>query len=349
MERIISFMQNGLTVIFTLFLFIMNVNADTSKSTTSNVGAVVRILYSNLRGDAYNNPVSSFDLQHVRPLWKGTLLDGKLEYKLLLGLDKNFKSAQVLDAIGDYKISKAVGLRFGQYKVPFDRQFLTSFTATQFIESGVGSLKPFKRDRGVSVQGRIDKILLGYAVGVFNGTAITTRYNAKNEAGKDAQKHLFAGRITLDPQGDYGYKLALPGKAEKLKTTLGFGLATGQINNDTTDVTAFCVDVAGRVKGFTTLVEYQNLQIKVQEKVSTTGLTAQAGYFLNKQLETLGRYSTKKVKGGASKGEITFGVNYYFDDNNAKLQLNYSRLENISTSNVKTKDNQILLLYQLIF
>lgn len=319
------------------------------KAEAPKAGAAIRFVYSNLSGDSYPNRVSSFDLRHVRPTWSGDMMEGRLKYKIILGFDKNFQKSQVLDAYGEYEVVKGLNIRFGQYKVPFDRQFLTPFTATQFAELGVGDLKPFERDRGVTVRGDFSKGLLAYDVGIFNGNLISTNYNSKNKNGQDKQGHLFSSRVSVNPQGDYGYKLALPGKVKDFKSTVGFACVAGQVNNDTTDVFAYSVDVAARGRGFTSLIEYQNHEAKTSTKLQTSGITVEGGYFFTNKLETMGRFSDKKVKNGNQTTEMTFGVNYYFDDNNAKLQFNVCHFTDKSTSAVKKADNRIYLLYQIVF
>lgn len=331
-------------LLFLCFGLLEGLNAEAPKA-----GAAIRFVYSNLSGDSYPNPTSSFDLRHVRPTWSGDLLAGKLTYKLMLGFDKNFQKSQVLDAYGEYQVVKGLNVRFGQYKVPFDRQFLTPYTATQFAELGVGDLKPFERDRGVTLRGAFSKGLLAYDVGVFNGNSISTNYNSKNKNGQDKQGHLYSGRFSVNPQGDYGYKLALPGKVKEFKSTLGFACAAGQVNNDTTDVFAYCVDLAARGKGFTSLVEYQNHESKTSTKLKTSGITVESGYFITNKFETMGRYSAKKVKNGNETTEMTFGLNYYFSDNDAKLVFNVCHFSDKLISGLKKADNRIYLLYQLVF
>jgi len=342
MKRILFFLLIWLS---SILMATSNVNADAPE-----VGSTMRIQYNNLRGDSYQYHVSSFDIRSIRPYWKGSLIDGKLKYKLLLGFEKNSSDIAVLDACGDYKISDMLIIRFGQFKVPFDRQFLTPLGAMQFIERGVGGLKPFKRDRGVTIRGNITKVFLTYDFGIFNGTGITKNFNAKNISGENKQKHIFAGRVTINPQGEYGYKLALPDEADEFRTTAGFGFATGQQNNDTTDAVTYCFDVAVRNKGFTAMFEYQNKHIEFPiKKTTTTGITVQAGYFILPKLEPVGRYSNQKIKNGTTTNEMTFGFNYYFAKNNAKLQLNYTLLENDYTSDENKRDNKMQLLYQLVF
>ena len=345
MKKSLSLLSIILLTISCTLMFTSYVIADPPK-----VGSIVRVLYSNLGGDSYDNQASSFDMQHVRPYWKGAMLDGKLKYKLMFGFDKNFTSTNVLDAFGDFQLFKAMSVRFGQFKVPFDRQFLTPLTGLQFVNRGAGGLMAYKRDRGVMLHGAVTNLSVTYDVGIFNGTGISKGFTAKNAAGADEKQHLFAGRLTVNPQGSYGYKLALPGKADELKTTVGLGFATGQIDNDSTDVLAYCFDVTAHKNGITALFEYQNREVEVSNlKTTTTGMTGQAGYFISPQLEAVGRYSSKEIKDVDKTYGITVGVNYYFDSNNAKLQLNYTMLEKQPTIGDKLTDNKIYLLYQMIF
>ncbi|MBN2090972.1 hypothetical protein JW964_15270 [candidate division KSB1 bacterium] len=333
----------GMSILVFCIGFLDELKADGPK-----VGAAIRFVYSNLSGDSYDNRISSFDLRHVRPTWSGDLMDGKLKCKVVLGFDKNFQKPQVVDAFGEYQVAKGLNIRFGQYKVPFDRQFLTPFWATQFVELGTGDLKPFERDRGVTVRGDFSKGLLAYDVGIFNGNGTTTNYNSKNKNGNDKQGHLYSGRVSINPQGNYGYNLALPGKVNEFKSTIGFACAAGQMNDDTEDVLAYSVDVAARGKGFTSLFEYQNHELKTAAKNKISGYTLEAGYFFTNKLESVGRFSDKKVKNGIQTTEMTVGLNYYFDENNAKLQFNVCHFTNKSTSAVKNADNRIYLLYQIV-
>ncbi len=339
------------SMIWLLSMFcILTLTTNVNAADPPKVGAIVRVLYSNLGGDSYANGVSSFDIHHARPYLKGALLEGKLVYKLMFGFDKDFTSTNVLDAFGDYKLNKNMSVRFGQFKAPFDRQFLTPLTALQFVNRGAGGLKSFNRDRGVTIHGTLTKFFITYDVGVFNGTGINKSFNAKNKAGNDDQQHLFTGRVTVNPQGVYGYKLALPGKADKLKTSFGFGFATGQISNDSTDVVAYCCDFSACAKGFTTMLEYQNKQIEDPVKqTTTTGVTGQLGYFFQPKMEAVARYSDKKIKDGTQTTGITFGLTYYFASNNAKCQLNYTMANKQPVSGDKSGDNKIYLLYQMVF
>ncbi len=322
--------------------------AQTAKTEAPKIGAEIRMLYNNLSGDSYLNPVSSFDLRNIRPYFKGSLLDGHFKYQLVLTYDKNSTDIGVLDLVGDYQVSEALGIRFGQFKVPFDRQFMTATTATQFAELAVGDLKPLSRDRGVDVHGNLFNAKLTYNVGLYNGAGIEKKYVAKNKDGKDDQQHVYAARVTLNPQGEYGYKLALPGQTQAFKSTLGFGVATGQ-KNATTDLMSYCFDVASHFKGFSGLVEYQHLELKTSVKETTTGLTAQGGYFITAKLEPAVCYATKKIKNGVTTTELTTGVNYYLAENNAKIQLNYTRLVNKLSASEKMEDNLVLCLFQFIF
>jgi hypothetical protein len=343
-----SMNRTFLAIIVFLSALTFNLSPASAKDDPPKAGAEIRLLYSNLSGDSYQYTVSSFDLRNIRPYWKGALLEGKLKYLLVLTFDKNATDINVLDVYATYQLSGAFCVRFGQFKAPFDREYLTPTTAMQFIESPVGGLTVLGRDRGAYLQGSLPKGLLTFAAGVINGTGIEKSYTAKNKNGQDDQKATYMARMTFNPNGEYGYDQAMPGKVQDFKSTFGLAIASGQ-KAANTDLTAYSADFAVRYQGVTTFAEYQHKETKdTSPKITTNGIIAQAGYFVLPKLEPALRFSNMKIKNGASKTEMTLGVNYYLIENNAKLQLNYSRLENKSASGLKAKDDRILILCQIV-
>jgi len=95
------------------------------------------------------------------------------------------------DGYIDLNFLPAIGLRAGQYKVPFSMEELTSDLFIDTIErSMVNELVP-SRDQGVMLQGQLFNRILGYNLGVFNGSGINAS-DGNNE--KDV-----AVRLTLAP------------------------------------------------------------------------------------------------------------------------------------------------------
>lgn len=95
------------------------------------------------------------------------------------------------DGYVDLKFMRELELRGGQFKVPFSLEELTSSRFIDFVErSMVNELAP-ARDAGVALSGQFFDRVLGYSVGVFNGSG-------QNTADTNNEKS-FAGRVTVAP------------------------------------------------------------------------------------------------------------------------------------------------------
>lgn len=328
--------------------FLAGVAYSQGSANSSKAGAQVRIQYSKLKGDSYPNPVSSFDLAHIRPYYKGNLLEGKLTYNLLLSFDANATKIGILDADANYKLFNWLQVKFGQFKAPFDRQFLIALTGMQFVDRAIGGLKVLNRDRGAALRLNSKNDFLVGHLGVFNGNGMKASYLAKNNAGKDDQRHLYASRLTINPQGEFGNQMALPGKSQEFKTSVGLGYSRGQ-QNDTTDVVAWCADIVAQRRGLVSLVEYQKKVQKTTREQTTTGLTAQLGYFVHPRVEPALRYSRMQTTGISERREITLGMNFYFAGNTSKLQVNYTRSEVLPTAGTTGLNHRLEVLHQIVF
>jgi len=341
-------LRKWLFLISVSLAFSTGISFSQGSANSSKAGAQIRIQYSGIKGDSYPNSVSSFDLTHIRPYYKGNLLEGKLTYKLLLTFDANATKIGILDAAGNYKLSDWLQLQFGQFKAPFDRQFLIALTGMQFVDRAIGGLKVLNRDRGATLRLNSKNDFLVGHLGVFNGNGMKTSYLAKNNAGKDDQRHLYTSRLTINPQGEFGNQMALPGKAQEFKTSVGLGDARGQ-QNDTTDVVAWCADIVAQRRGAVSLVEYQKKVQKTIRELTTTGLTAQLGYFIHPKIEPAVRYSRNKIDGVSERREITLGTNFYFAGNTSKLQVNYTRSEISPEAGAGSTNHRLEVLHQIVF
>jgi hypothetical protein len=103
-----------------------------------------------------------------------------------------------------------IGLRVGQFKKPFSRLELTSWSKFRLIERGISNdyliehLLYGERDIGATLEGRLIKsIKLDYAIGVFNGMGKNTR-----EIGLKGTKDVVA-RLEMEPTK--GFELGVNG------------------------------------------------------------------------------------------------------------------------------------------
>jgi len=137
------------------------------------------------------NPEDTFLVRRARLNMTGQLFSWigfKIEGDFSTQQNPNFA---LTDAYIDLNFLPQISLRGGQYKVPFSQEELTSDLFIDTIErSMVNELVP-SRDQGFMLQGQFFDRILGYAVGVFNGSGINAS-DGNNE--KDV-----VGRVTLAP------------------------------------------------------------------------------------------------------------------------------------------------------
>lgn len=117
-------------------------------------------------------------------------------------LESEFVNSPSLnDAYLDFRFVPELAVRAGQFKVPFSLEELWSDNLLDFVErSVVDELAP-SRDVGASLHGSLLSGVVGYDVGVFNGTPLNT---PDTNNGKDV-----AGRVALlpfKPTGNYWLK-----------------------------------------------------------------------------------------------------------------------------------------------
>ncbi|UCF93366.1 MAG: hypothetical protein JSW39_04165 [Desulfobacterales bacterium] len=236
--------------------------------------------------------------------------------------------------------------RIGQYKVPFDREFLTSAFSLQLIDRSIASNEfSLQRDIGTQFSGDILPDLLEYSVGVFNGSGA-------NQSNVD-RDFMYVGRMVLTPFGSYPYsqaaldtpatpKLAvgvagtyLPGLEPGERKTLAGRLGNTNILPVESDVYQLTADLAFKYQDFSFEGGYHFRSIDPDEptpfgKETAQGFYLQAGYFvIPKELELAARYAwvnpdNPNNKNDNNQQEYTAGLSYYLYGHDLKLQANYS-------------------------
>jgi len=124
---------------------------------------------------------SRFDIRRARLKVFGDFLDD-LEYKLSVEFQGN-ATKRLLDAYGIYHIHPGLNIQFGQFKVPFSREWLINDSVFSFAERSIGfSLHP-GRDIGLAIGGKLLDQMLSYQIGIFNGDGIdgSSRGNQKDD------------------------------------------------------------------------------------------------------------------------------------------------------------------------
>ncbi len=256
---------------------------------------------------------------------------------------------------------------FGQYKVPFGRQQLTSSGNQQFVDrSLVADEYERGRDIGVSVQGAVWGNKIEYRAGLFNG-------NGLNRPSNDNDKFQYNARLMWQPNGNQvlGQRAwvsgALYSEADFESTTvplyaIGLNFESNNFHRTTTGddlkSTIGGIDGVFKFKGFSTTGEYffRRRTPEIAAKFDSNGGYLQAGMMLNqfRTWEAVVRYGEREVSDLVNNDdikEIRGGINYYYRRHTLKFQMDFGRVETGlgATNSNKRKDNELRLQTQFIF
>jgi phosphate-selective porin OprO and OprP len=270
----------------------------------------------------------AFEVRRLRLIFSGNGFFPWLKYFVQMGADKG-GSFQLFDAYMDWGYKNYATPRFGQYKVPFNREELTGDAYLEFTaeRSIVNDQFTIERDIGASLYGSLFDNTLAmfeYYGGIFNGAG-------RNSAGGvNGTNLLYAGRIMWEPLGKYPYvqgDLLTGLKVDQTKPLLAVAAAfayfpnynpiTENQNNrvnlsntvlainknaQSADVFQFTADLGFKYEGFGFEAEYDLQRIGDIVSVAPTtgaqteqGIRAQLGYiFLPTHFEAAFRYAYVK-------------------------------------------------------
>lgn len=308
----------------------------------------------------------SFRIRRARLYFEGNGFFPWLKYKIQLTME----GAQVAtrDFYLDFAYRKEIYPRFGQYKVPFSREYLTSSSSLQLVDrSIVNSEFSAGRDMGFSLYGNIDK-RFEYGIGIFNGSG-------KNSKNLD-DDFLFVGRALWTPTGEFKYAhsaLEFPEKPvfavgaaftyfpgyeplkEKSSDRKHLASVVKNISVGENDVSQLTADFAFKYQGLSFEGDFHYRSINPEEtgvnSVKSRGFRLQAGYLFNRKYELAVRYSSLDPNTDVSKDlkqETTAGFNYFISKHRLKFQVDYSYLTTETT--VKTeKDHRLRAQFQFYF
>lgn len=304
---------------------------------------------------------SEFKLRRIKLYFNGYAYSPDLTYKVQvnfaeLGNNPSSPSKFMEETFMNYRLLDEVQLRFGQDKVPFARQELTSTTAQQFVDRSfvTDAFKP-GYDTGLKVLGRVAGGLLTYDLGVFGG--------AGQSVFRTSNDNAFAARLTVNPLGEMKYSEADQDNTPKPLVSLGANYYRNTLKGDSTgitetnnvnlagswvktgltasgnpmkvvakdkiDIDTVGLDAAFKWLGASFQSEYfmgfaKGTEGPAEKQLRAHGFYAQAGYFvLPKHLELAVRYAwmdPNRDKAGNLKSEVQGAVSYYFNKHNLKLQ-----------------------------
>ncbi len=137
---------------------------------------------------------TDFRIRRLRFVWDGNAFKPWFLYYVQLSAD-NGSDLQLLDTYFDAAFPTKYGQilvpRAGQFKVPFNREFLTSSEVFQLVERSIVNQQfSLGRDIGTALYGVLSNYVT-YGFGVFNG-------NGRNAFSTDSNL-LYAGRVMFTP------------------------------------------------------------------------------------------------------------------------------------------------------
>jgi len=319
---------------------------------------------------------SDFDIRRFKLMLKGNVINKQLGYRFSGDISSGFRTE---DAYLSYKVAAPLTLQFGQFKPAQARQELTSAAKQLFPERSLANdTFNLGRDQGLQASGSFADKMLAYRIGIFNG-------NGPNIGNPD-NHHMVSGRFDLDPLGAYAYdeagwtsdRLLLTLGASGTWNEVGANDVGNKFgtDNDVMDVTLGLDDLTAaeftaaygdeltwllwtsnlnaRWLGATFAAEYYHLNADpdLGADWNADGYYVQAGYqLIPNTLEVAARYSevTSDEANAAvtfDKAHTQFGINYYLQKHNAKLQADYTQIEDQLAAG---KDDQIFRLQAQLY
>lgn len=300
---------------------------------------------------------TSFTIRRMRTKFDGWVYTKDLTYEL------QFDTAQQTNLLQDANINydftkgkKLFMLKAGQYKVPFGRQQQTSSGSQQFVDrSEVSDIFARGRDIGVQLWGTPNNSKIDWRVGVFNGNGRTVTRNDNDDLQLNA-------RLMWQPFGDVKYSesdfeasakplFAIAADYEASTREVALAGSTPAHQNEQT-IAGF--DAVFKFKGFSLYGElFQRENDRTLATLSDfddSGLVLQAGYFIIPQKFEValraGEFDPNDDLDNNEREERGFGINYFWNKHNNKLQADYRELENKATSQT---NKELRLQYQIIF
>jgi len=268
--------------------------------------------YAQIYAAAWAKDTDTFSLRRARVALSGQLVK---HLKFRINIDA-IKSPILIDAEVEFEPSRLVGLKFGQFRLPFSFESFYSTADLDMVNrtSVVDTLAPGRdngssgRDIGIALYGSY--AILDYMFGLFNGAGI-------NKTDTNSHKD-WSGRVVIRPVKF----LAVGGSLYRGKQSPSADVPL--VRRDKEGLEAVLA-----IKRFSLRSEYLHA---LDDTMNKAGWYAQAGFFaLPGKLQALVRYDFLDLDRAVpddAKNVITLGFNWFIQGR-TKLQVNYEihRLE----------------------
>jgi hypothetical protein len=298
----------------------------------------------------------SFRIRRAKTKFEGWFYKKEFTYELQLNWPDTANPLEDAWMNADLSKNKTFQVKFGQYKVPFGRQELTSSGSQQFVDRSIVSSEYAKgRDQGVQLHGLLGGEKLEWRAGMFNG-------NGRTAAANDNDKYQFNARLQFAPNGDPKYSETDFESKDKPLWAIAGGFEVNDLRNATTAVdnkrTIYAVDGVFKYKGISLFGEafFRELDPEpatpgaVATAFNSDGYHFQAGYLFAKQAWELAfRYASwdpSDLVPDNDRTEIGGALNYFYNKHNLKVQGDVRQLEDKARD---TKNVELRVQAQFIF
>ena len=322
----------------------------------------------NLYSGTYNLDEKSYSdnlqIRRARIKMEGFIYNPKIEYKFEFALsnsdtgkplsENNSTSNIVLDAFVDWNFAKGFNLKFGQAKLPGNRERVVSSQRLQFVDrSLLNSRYNLDRDLGVQLEheSELGKVAFRKILSISTGEG--RNITSDNKGGYD-----YTGRVEVLPFGEFQSGGDYFGGDLKRETSpkLSLGLTydfndrasrqggqLGSFFTEQRDLKTIFADAMFKYKGFSAMAEYADkrsngspvVETDIDGKVSKafftgTGFNVQAGYLFKNNVELAGRFTQVNPEAITQRDEntqYTLGISKYISGHTLKVQSDVSLLE----------------------
>ncbi len=318
--------------------------------------------YANLDANSTSDDYEGgFQSHRTRLEFRGHMVSPKLTYRILTIFDRATGNLGLQDAWGEYAFDNGIKLRWGQFKLPFDREFFaTAPTHTQTIErSLISTIFRLDRSQGVQLSYEADRWRIFGAISDGRRAANTTFNDPiESDLGLTARAEFRLGEA-----GWRQYRDQTSFRGDKFGVLVGLGGhwqqdgATGAPTSamGTIDLFQYTADIGVEGDGWNLLASATGRVFDSDgDSVHDLGFLVQGGVFLNDNAELFARYvhimpDDDRTGGSDDFGAITAGLNWYFIPKSQALRLTaevtfYPETQADSASLVRVPDNGVGLL-----
>ncbi len=276
---------------------------------------------------------------------------GKVTFNLALNAAQS-GGALLQQAWFDIEFKRALSLRAGKFKTPFNQAYLVTLGETLFpvlpaslttpvnVNKSLNAVNPSIAtgfDIGVQLGGLFAQDRMAYQVGIFNGTGINV--NSATRGQSDDWKIpalLYAARLAWQP---YGIMPTHQGRPDDLHNRKMLFALSGSLNVEAEDRSSndwragaeWSMLLNRWYLGAEAYMLRMDWTERMQDANNMTfwGAYIQGGYFCTNQLQAIARWDVFDRNGTDKNGWLNMpavGLNYFLPQYNVKLQGMYQYL-----------------------